>query len=93
MHPSQPAAQRQRVLAHVADTDVGGFFDRLTGPQLLGLVEALHHPTPAVPRSTPRSARTRAPDLGIQCREAEAQRCELVVVAVEISQGNTKRAG
>ncbi|QVL50510.1 MAG: hypothetical protein KFB96_08830 [Thiocapsa sp.] len=23
MHPNQPAAQRQRVLAHIADTDVG----------------------------------------------------------------------
>jgi hypothetical protein len=44
MHPNQPAAQRQRVLAHIADTDVGGFFDLLTAPQLLDRVEALQPP-------------------------------------------------
>jgi hypothetical protein len=35
MHPNQPATQRQRVLAHIADTDVGGFFDLLSAPQRL----------------------------------------------------------
>ncbi len=44
MHPNQHAAQRQRVLAHVADTDVGGFFDLLSAPQLLDRVEALQPP-------------------------------------------------
>jgi hypothetical protein len=44
MHPNQPAAQRQRVLAHIADTDVGGFFDPLSAPQLLDRVEALQPP-------------------------------------------------
>ncbi|CRI67066.1 transposase [Thiocapsa sp. KS1] len=44
MHPNQPAAQRQRVLAHIADTDVGGFFDLLTAAQLLERVEALQPP-------------------------------------------------
>jgi hypothetical protein len=43
MHPHQPAAQRQRVLAHVADTDIGGFFDLLTAPQLLATASLLCH--------------------------------------------------
>lgn len=42
-HPSQtPSAQQQRrVLARADNTDAYGFFNLLTGPELLGDVEAL----------------------------------------------------
>jgi hypothetical protein len=41
MHPSQHAARRQRVLERAGSTDAYGFFNLLTGPHLLGRVEAL----------------------------------------------------
>ena len=43
MHPSQRPALRQqrRVLAHAENTDSLGFFNLLTGPELLDDVEAL----------------------------------------------------
>ena len=43
MYPSQRAArrQRQRVVERAGNTDAYGFFNLLTGPQLLGRVEAL----------------------------------------------------
>jgi len=41
MHPNQHAALRQRVLDHAGNTDADGFFNLLTGPQLLDQVATL----------------------------------------------------
>ena len=41
MHPNQHAATRQRVLDQANRLDTGGFFNLLTGPQLLDRVAAL----------------------------------------------------
>jgi len=41
MHPNQRAATQQRVLEEAARIDTGGFFNLLTGPQLLDHVAAL----------------------------------------------------
>ena len=41
MNPSPSAALRQRVLVHADHVDVGGFFNLLTGPQLLDRLDGL----------------------------------------------------
>jgi hypothetical protein len=41
MHPNQHATLRQRVLDHAGNTDAGGFFNLLTGPELLDQVVTL----------------------------------------------------
>ena len=41
MHPNQHAALRQRILDHAGNTDACGFFNLLTGPELLDQVVTL----------------------------------------------------
>ena len=75
MHPNQRAATQQRVLKEAGRIDTGGFFDLLTGPQLLDQVAALvpaHRERAFPPTETLAMFMTQALSADGSCRQALA---------------------